>query len=171
MFNETFFHAEQAVFRASTGGAYNLIGAYGVMTKGTVFNTKGAMPIPTGKSGTIYSTGKGVRGNSTLFLSQMKPGDYIYAKDVVRRIDYIVSDTLLFLTQEFPTDIASGAPVIPLICEQQFYKSIYAKNTHASTSAVLQEAPMAPGQTFLNGGAPVSFDASGGGTIEFQLHK
>lgn len=169
MFNETIFHAEVATFRASTGGAYNLIGAYGVMVSGTVFPAKGSIPIPTGKSGTIISTGKGVRGTGTLFTSQMKPGDYIYSKDVVRRIDYIVSDTLLFLTQGFPTDISVA--VIPLICEQQFYKAIYCKNTHATTAGVLQEAPMAAGQTFLNGGSPVAYDTSGGGTLEFQLHK
>lgn len=169
MFNETLYHPEVATFRAATGGAYNLIGAYGVMAKGSNFPAKGAIPIPTGKSGTIVSTGKAVRGTSTLFTRQMKPGDYLYHKDVVRRIDYIVSDTLLFLTQAFPSDIAVGE--IPLYCESQMYKAVYAKNTNVLSVAVFQEAPLAMANTFLNGGSVISYDASSGGTLEFQLHK
>jgi hypothetical protein len=168
MFNETLYHPEVATFRAVTGGAYNLKGAYGVMVKGSAFPVKGAIPIPTGKSGTIISTGKKVRGTDTLFTREMKEGDHIYAKDVVRRIDYIVSDTLLVLTQEFPTDILTG--VIPLICEQQFYKAIVAKNVHTSDAAILQEAPIASGQVVLNGGAPLSYDATSG-QIDFTLNK
>lgn len=169
MFNETLYHPEVATFRAATGGAYNLIGAYGVMAKGTSFPNKGAIPIPTGKSGTIKSTGKAVRGTGTLFTREMRPGDYLYHKEVVRRIDYIESDTLLHLTQAFPSDISVSE--IPLYCESQMYKAVYAKNTHASTSAVFQEAPIAPSNTFLNGGAVISYDASAGGTLEFQFHK
>lgn len=160
---------ETATFRAQTGGAYNIIGAYGAMASGSAFPTKGAIPIPTGQSGTIISTGKWVRGTSTLFISQMHAGDYLYHKDVVRRIDYVETDTLLVLTQAFPTDIASGE--IPMLCQAQFYKAIYAKNTHGSTDAKLQEAPITPGNTFLNEGSPISFDASGGGELEFQVHK
>lgn len=169
MFNETIFHPEFATFRAATGGAYNLIGAYGVMTKGTNFPNKGAIPIPTGKSGTILTTGKAVRGTGTLFTKEMRPNDYLYHKDVVRRIDYIVSDTLMFMTQAFPSDITVAE--IPLYCESQMYKAIYAKNTNTSTVAVFQEAPLAMANTFLNGGAVISYDASSGGTLEFQLHK
>lgn len=159
---------EVATYRAQTGGRYNILGAYGNMVTGTAFPVKGAIPIPTGQSGTIVSTGKYVRGTSTRFLSQFIPGDYLYHKEVVRRIDYIESDTLLVLTQAFPTDIASGE--IPLRCPQQFYTAIYAKNTHASVDAILQEANMTPGNTFLNQGAPVSYDATGS-EIEFQVHK
>lgn len=168
MFNETLYHPEFATFRAATGGAYNLIGAYGIMAKGTSFPAKGAIPIPTGKSGTIISTGKGVRGTGTLFTKQMKPGDYLYHKEVVRRIDYIVSDTLMFMTQGFPSDITVGE--IPLLCDNQMYKAVYAKNTHASADAIFQEAPISPANTFLNGGAVISYDATGS-ELEFQLHK
>lgn len=169
MFNETPFHAEVATFRAQTGGAYNIQGAYGLMVRGSSFPTKGSIPIATGKSGTIISTGKKVRGDAnTRFLSEMREGDYLYHKDVVRRIAYVESDYMLTLTQEFPTDITVA--VIPLVCESQFYKAIYAKNTHASADAILQEAPITPGNTFLNGGAPISYDASSG-ELEFQVHK
>lgn len=170
MYNETLYHPEIATLRARTGGAYNIIGAYGLMVRGSSFPVKGAIPIPTGKTGTIFSTGKKVRGNGTLFTKEMKPGDFIYAKDVVRMIDYIESDVMLTLRQEFPTDIDSGSPVIPLICEQQMYKSIYAKNVHSADAAILQEAPFAAGAVELNGGAPLSYDATSG-TIEFSVKK
>lgn len=169
MFNETLYHPEFATFRAATGGAYNLIGAYGVIVKGSNFPAKGAIPIPTGKTGTIISTGIGVRGTGTKFNQEMKPGDYLYHKDVVRRIDYIVSDTLMFLTQAFPSDITVAE--IPRYCENQMYKAVYAKNVNASTIATFQEAPLSPSNTFLNGGSVISYDASGGGSLEFQLHK
>lgn len=169
MINEALYHPEVGIWRATTGGAYNFPGAYGTIYSGSAFPPKGAIPQPTGKNGTIISQGLKVRGTGTLFLSQMKPGDYIYAKDVVRRIDYIESDTLLTLVQAFPTDIATG--ISPLICEQQTYKMIYAKNVHTSTAAVLQEAPFSSGNTHVSGGAPLSYDASGGGTIEFEGHK
>lgn len=160
---------ETAVFRAQTGGRYNILGAYGLMVTGTSFPLKGAIPIPTGQSGTIVSTGKYVRGTNTRFLSQFIPGDFIYHKDVVRRIDYIETDSFMVLTQGFPTDIAVAE--IPLKCGQQFYAGIYAKNTHATTDAILQEANMTPGNTFLNQGAPISYDCTSGGELEFQVHK
>jgi hypothetical protein len=169
MINETLYHPEVALWRATTGGAYNFPGAYGTIYSGSAFPAKGAIPQPTNKNGTIISQGKKVRGTGTLFSSQMKPGDFIYAKDVVRQIDYIESDTLLTLKQGFPTDIATG--ISPLLCEQQTYKMIYAKNVHASTAAVLQEAPFSSGNTHISAGAPFSYDASGGGTIEIEAHK
>lgn len=172
MLNETFNHAEVATFRATTSGAYNIPGAYGVIQIGNSFPTTGAIPIPTIRNGTIISQGINVRGTGTLFTKQVKPGDYIYntAQKVVRMIDYIISDNLLILKQAFPSDISVGVSV--LICEQQTFKKIVVRNAHATTNAVLQEAPMAPGQTpFFNGGAPISYDASGGGTLEFTVHK
>lgn len=159
---------EGATFRATTGGAYNIIGAYGAMVKGTFFPMKGAIPIPTGKSGTIISAGRRVRGTGTKFTSEMHPGDYLYHKDVVRRIDFVESDTMLTLTQEFPSDITVDE--IPLLCPSQMYSSIYAKSTHGTIAAILQEAPIAAGNTFLNQGAPISYDASSG-QLQFQVHK
>lgn len=170
MINETPWHAEVGTWRATTGGAYNFPGAYGTIYSGSAFPNKGAIPQPVNKNGLIISQGKKVRGTGTLFTSQMKPGDHIYAKDVVRRIDYIESDTLLTLIEGFPTDIAT--PISPLLCEQQIYRKIAIKNVHASSNAILQEATIAPGTTpFVNGGAPLSYDASGGGTLEITVHK
>lgn len=170
MINETLFHPEVAVFRAQTGGAYNFPKAYGVVVNGTSFPTIGSIPQATPKNGTIISQGKNVRGIGTSFTTQMQIGQYIYAKNVVRRITLIISDTLLEINQAFPTDITSPA-VTPLICEPQTYKMVYVKNTHASTAAVVQEAPMASGAQMVEGGSPFSYDASGGGTLEIEAHK
>lgn len=170
MINETLYHPESSIWRATTGGAYNFPSAYGIIASGTVFPNKGAIPVPTNKNGTIISQGKKVRGTGTLFLTQqIKPGDFIYAKEVVRQVDYVESETLLTLKQAFPTDIATGVSV--LVCEQQTYKMVYAKNTHASSAGVLQESPMAAGNTHLSAGAPFSYDFSGGGTLEIEAHK
>lgn len=171
MINQTLQHAEIQVWRAVTGGVYNFPKAYGEVVSGLIFPTVGSIPQATPKNGTIISQGKNVRGFGTLFMSQMKPGDYIYAKNVVRRIKDIISDTLLVINQAFPTDITSPA-VTPMICEPQTYSMVYIKNTHASTSAILQEALIAAqaGQS-LSGGSPLSYDASSGGTLEIEVHK
>lgn len=169
MFNQSLWHPEIQTFRAVTGGAYNIPGPYGVIQKGTSFPAKGSIPVATGKSGTIISTGVNVRGTSTKFLSEMKQDDYLYHKDVVRRIKYIVSDTLLVLSEAFPSDITVAE--IPKVCESQYYVAIYIKNTNASTSAIVQEAPFGAGNADMNGGSPISYDASGGGTLEFTCHK
>lgn len=167
MFNETMTHAEVQVLRARTGGAYRIKGAYGAFVSGSSFPAKGSIPTATGKSGTILSTGALVRGTDTKFLNEIRPGDFIYAKDVVRRVISVESNTTLTLDDGFPTDIAVG--VIPLVCQSQLYKAIYAKNTHGSADAILQEAPIAAGNTFLCGGSPISYDATSG-RLEFQLH-
>jgi hypothetical protein len=170
MYNQSVFHPNIATYVAVAGGAYNIPGAYGVIVKGTTFPIKGAIPVPTGKSGTIISTGVNVRGTNTKFLSELKQDDYLYHKDVVRRIKHIISDTLLVLAEVFPTDIATGE--IPLVCESQYYVSITWKNTHATTSGIVQEAPCGPVDAPNgNGGAPISYDGSGGGTLEFVCQK
>lgn len=168
MLNSTITQTEVEVFRAQTGGAYRIKGAYGVIVRGSSFPAKGSIPVASGLSGTILSTGTHVRGTNTSFKSQITPGDFLYQKDVVRRVVEVYSDTLLEVEDAFPTDIA--APVIPMICRGGAYKVIYAKNVHASGAGILQEAPFASGNTFLGGGSPISFDASGG-TIEFTLHQ
>lgn len=169
MTDQTFWHANIGTFRATSGGAYNIPGAYGIINRGSAFPTKGAIPVPTGKSGTIISTGVNVRGTGTLFLSELKQDDYLYHKDVVRRIKYITSDTLLVLAEAFPSDITVGET--PLNCEAQYFVNIDWKNSHATTTAVLQEAPVGPGTFGRNAGAPISYDASGGGTLEFTVQK
>lgn len=167
MINETLFHAEEANFRAVTGGAYNIPNAYGEILKGSSFPTKGTIPEAVTHVGTIDSEGKAVRGTGTTFTSLMQ-GSYLYNGDVLRKIDYVVSDTLLFLTQEFPAN-ASGLAL--KVCERQFYKMVMAVNTSTDTAAVLQEAPIAAQDRQLTGGSPISYDASGGGELSFNVSR
>jgi len=167
MINETLFHAEQGTFRAVTGGAYNLPNSYGNIVYGATFPVIGTIPLAVTYEGTIKSTGKTVRGTGTQFTRFIE-GSYIYAGGVLRQIDYVNSDTMLTLKQAFFPDLTSDTAL--KICERQYFKKIYAKNTHASAAAVLQEAPLAPGMEMTNGGAPVSFDGTSS-QISFNLHQ
>jgi hypothetical protein len=174
MINETISHDEFAVFRATTGGAYNFPFAYGVIAKGTPFPVKGSIPVATQHYGNIKSTGKQVLGIGTKF-ELLNPGDYLYHKDVVRQIDYIIAPVagatyqLLYLTEAFPSDITIGET--PLVCHRQTFKKVQAFNTSASTAAILQEAPLKPAEDrLISGGAPISYDATAG-EISFTVHS
>ena len=168
MTSETMWHSEKQVFRAVTGGAYNIPGAYGIMTYGSVFPTRGTIPISTPKAGTIISQGKAVRGSGTSFLTDIQNEDFIHANNVVRKVDYVVSDTLLYLTEGFPSDLTSANGL--RICSPQIYKSIYAKSTDSSNNATLQESPFISGDVSFNMGAPLSYDA-GSGQISFEVSR
>lgn len=165
-FNETMWHAENNVFRAVTGGAYRLVGAYGNITEGSSFPRVGTIPISTPKAGTIISTGKMVRGTDTTFLADVKEGYSIHAKNVLRRVRHVISDTLLELEGGFPTDIASPGEGLR-ICRPQVYKSVYIKST-GSADPTLQEAPFRQNDTSFDGGAPISYDATSG-ELSFEL--
>jgi hypothetical protein len=167
MINETMFHDESAVFRAVTGSTYNIPNSYGSILSGSSFPVKGTIPVAVTRVGTFKTTGKAVRGTGTDF-TKMIPGSYLYNGTVLRRVDYILSDTLLFLIQAFPSDVSVDTAV--KVCDRQYYKMIYAKSTHETDAAILQEAPFRAGDTFLDGGAPVSYDATAG-EISFSLHQ
>lgn len=173
MINETIFHDEFAVFRAVTGGAYNFPFAYGVIAKGTPFPAKGSIPVATQHYGSIKSTGKKVLGIGTRF-ELLNAGDFLYHKEVVRQIDYIVAPVsgtdyqILFLTEAFPTDISVGET--PMVCKRQTFKMVYAESVSDSADATLQEAPFPFGTSrSLSGGAPISYDATSG-KIAFEVH-
>ncbi len=168
-FNQSKWHAEKQVFRAVTGGAYRIPGAYGIIAYGSVFPTRGTIPISTPKAGTIISQGNKVRGTNTRFKSDVQEEDFIHAKNVVRKVRYVISDTLLELEGGFPTDI-TGAGEGLRICRPQDYNSIYAKSTSTSADAILQEAPFRQGDTQFGGGAPVSYDATTG-EISFEVSQ
>lgn len=167
MFNERTWHPESNVFRAVTGGAYRLVGAYGRIIYGSVFPTRGTIPPSTPKAGTIISQGASVRGTNTSFLTDVKEGYFIHAKNVVRRVRHVISDTLLELDGGFPTDIASPGEGL-WICRPQVYSSVYAKSTGSADATALREAPFRQNDTFLDGGSPISYDATAG-EISFEL--
>lgn len=158
----------EGTFRAVTGGAYNFPSSYyGIPASGTAFPTKGTIPVAQPRQGTFISQGVKVRGTNTKFLSDIYAGDFIYAKDVLRKVKYVESDTLLTLEQPFPTDVA--AAIAPLITRGS-YLSTTVRNTHATTAAVVSEAPMIAGSVIIPE-APISYDASAGGTLDFTVSK
>jgi hypothetical protein len=167
MFNQNVWHAEKAVFRAVTGGAYRLPGPYGTIIYGSIFPTSGTIPLSSPKAGTIISQGNMVRGTSTTFKTDVQEEDYIHANGVVRKVRHVISDTLLELEGGFPTDITSAHGL--RVCRPQVYNSIYAKST-GSADATIQEAPFEQNDTFVQGGAPISFNA-GSGQIDFTLSQ
>lgn len=167
MVNETLFHNESGVFRAVTGGTYNLPNSYGEIMSGTSFAKKGTIPVCVTSLGTMKSGGKTVRGTGTQF-TRLLVGSYLYDGSVLRQIDYIVSDTMLVLKQAFPTDLSVATPV--KFCERQFYKMIIATSTDTANSAILNEAPFRPNDKVFDGGAPYSYDATTG-EISFQVSQ
>lgn len=177
MYNETKWYDERATYRAITNGAYNfpmgvagLVKGDGGVGSGSDFPIKGTIPVAMVRTGTISSNGVEVRGSDDADFSQIKPDDYLYDGNVVRRIKSVCDDPgnkLIELWQAFPSNV-NGIAIQH--CERQFFKAIYAHSTHDSDSAILQEAPFRPGSTFLNGGAPISYDATSG-EISFTCHK
>lgn len=168
MINETLFHNESGTFRAVTGGAYNIPNSYGDIMAGASFPVKGTIPISVPQLGTFVSGGKAVRGTGTQFTKFIIQGDYLYDGNILRQIDYVQSDVLLFLKEAFPTDVSSATAV--KTCARQFFKMIIAKSTHATVNAILQEAPFVIGDHVANGGAPYSYDATSG-QISFQMSQ
>lgn len=148
-----------------------------------VIPNKGCFPIPVLGTGTISTTntdaadpGLIVTGVGTLFMTgtaAIKPqvGDYIASDSAgatIRRIMEIRSDTQIKIEAKFVTQLAAASFYI---VKKSFYKMIYAKST-GTADAILQEQGFAQGNTFLNGGSPVQYDAStANAAIEFQLDE
>lgn len=168
MFNQNEWHAEKSTFRAITGSAYRLPGPYGTIIYGAVFPAKGTIPLSSPKAGTIISQGAMVRGTGTTFKTDVQEEDYIHANNVVRKVKYVISDTLLELEGGFPTDITSAHGL--RVCRPQVYNAIYAKSTGSADATAIREAPFRQNDTFLNGGAPISYDATAG-EISFTLSQ
>jgi len=139
------------------------------------FPIKGCIPLPvtdsTRNPGTITTnagTPTVVVGTGTTFLSYYTPGDFIAdGNGVCRKITQVNSDTLLTVEAAWPSPLSNATPnrVKPL------YSSIEAHNTSASVAAVLLEQTFPAGDTFVNSGAPVSYDVSTASSqISFTLH-
>lgn len=171
-FNQFRNHDQRNIFRAVTGSAYNIRGAYGIIVYGSAFPRKGTIPLSTPAPGTIISQGRMVRGTNTTFLTgnSLREGYYLHAKDVVRKIRHIISDTLLELEAGFPTDIASPGEGVRF-CKPQSFNSVYAKST-GTADPTLQEAPFRQNDTTFEGGAPISYDASNStAEISFEVSE
>lgn len=177
--NETKWYDEKATYRAVTGAGFNFPLPDGTILygggsgSGEQFPNVGTIPIAkdynTSELGNLTFTSKGVNVRvSGEAPPQIKPDDYIYDGNLhIRRIKSVMG-TLIELWEAFPSDIGAATPL--KICERQFFKSIRAKNTHASGAASLQNAPFKAGDEFENGGAPVVYSA-GSGEISFTCSK
>lgn len=133
------------------------------------FAETGSIPKPVVKTGTIETDNAGatagvkVLGDGTLFTSELEEGGFLADADgVVRRIKFILSDTMLELNAKFPTSLsAEDVNYIP----KNKYKKIFAQST-GTVAATLQEQDFALNATFetpLDGGQgaqPISYDVS-----------
>lgn len=169
MINEALWHDERATFRAVTGVMSTFPNAQGSIER-FVLPTIGTIPLARTFTGTIESDGRMVRGTGTFFIRDgIKKDDYLY-DDVgaVRRITNIISEDLLEIEYEFPTDV-DGINV--LVCERQTFKMITWQNTSEGIG-IVQEVLLAVGERGLNGGAPIAYDAgSSSAQISFTVSQ
>jgi hypothetical protein len=156
-----------ATYRAVTGGPYNFPSSYyGIPASGTAFPVKGTIPVAQPKDGTFISQGVKVRGIGTRFLNDVYTGDFIYAKDVIRRVKYVETNEMLTLDQPFPTDVTVA--IQPFITRGSYMASTV-KNTHASADSIVNEAPLNFGSQ-ISPLAPISYDATGS-ELEITVSK
>lgn len=175
MENSTLFHNEIETYRLVVSGA----GPVAHPTLGSIA-TKGVLPLPRLLTGTIStfaadaSVGKMVLGVGTSFLdggidklAQIEEGDFIWApaQYVARRVEKVLSPTSLKLYAKFPSNLVGVA----LYKIPRTFHKIYAKSS-GTAAAILLEQAFAVGDTFLNSGAPVTYDAQAASAeISFEL--
>jgi len=104
----------------------------------------------------------------TKFYGMVEPGDYIAVNadgQMLRRIVQVKDDTNLVIEAPFPSSLNGNFYIV----KKNRYKMIYAKSV-GSGNAILQEQTFVAGETFLNGGAPVTYDVTGtNAAISFQI--
>lgn len=127
---------------------------------------RGSWPLPITKTGTITTdnsggapalAGKLVKGVGTLFLSELNEGDFLSDNaGAIRRIKFIMSDTMLELDAKFSTSLSASAVYY---VKKNYYSAIMAESTGTAT-AVLQEQDFDQYSKYVGGGAPISWDVS-----------
>lgn len=164
MENATLFHSEIETYRLVVGPAGDTVHP----TLGTIPN-KGVLPLATQLTGTISSLtadpsgGKLVIGVGTTFLGSpdkkgiVEEGDFIYdpAQFVARRVNQVLSDSRLVLFAKFPSQLVA----VNLWIVKRTFRKVYAKSTGTGIPKLLEQN-FAVGDTFLNSGAPITYDAS-----------
>jgi hypothetical protein len=70
---------------------------------------KETIPVSANKTGTIETVGKAVKGDGTLFMTEMQAGSWLIdlAQDEMRKVVRVESDTLAFLDNAFTADLAA----------------------------------------------------------------
>lgn len=182
MFNTGALNAEKETIRIFMNGAitHPILGA---------LPSQGSLPVPQQGTGSVSTlnndltngtlvTGVGTKftndtqtGSKTKFTGEVCEGDYLAinsAGQMIRRIVQVKSDTQLVIESAFPSSLA-GTNNFYIIKKNQ-YRMIYAKAV-GSANAILQEQTFVAGETFLNGGAPITYDVSAGASsaISFQI--
>lgn len=129
---------------------------------------KGCFPLPTTLTGTVTSDNAGssagllVVGVGTLFITggptyKVEPNDFLAdSNGVLRRVKFVMSDTMLQLEAKFPSSL-SGAALKRV--KKNYYRNIMAKST-GTVAATLNEQTFEPNASFVNDGAPISYDVS-----------
>ena len=166
MINQNLVNNEVKVERLTTGTTHPYLGA---------IPTKGTIPLPETLTGTIVTDNTGasdgliVLGTSTIFLTEVYPGDFIYDNDAaVRKVKAVISDTMLELEQAFPASLAGIALKVP---KRMYYKAITARSS-GTADAELQESKFVIGSSVVTGGTPMAYDASAANSeIEFTCSK
>ena len=163
MINATLFHDTLNTLRVYAGqNAHPYFGNVPV---------KGCMPPPKYGNGTIKADVYAIRGTNTTFQDgRIKINDFLWdGNAAVRRVVDIQSNNLLFIDKPFP-GVVNGLSVYHAPRGQ--YRMIYAKSTGATVAAILQESTFSAGESMVNGGTPMGYDASAAGSsIEFQLEE
>lgn len=162
MINATLFHDTLNTLRVYTGqNAHPYFGNV---------RNKGVMPPAKYGNGTIKADVYAIRGTGTSFKDgRIKNNDFLWdGQAAVRRVIDIQSDDLLFIDKPFPGAVSAlSVYYIP----RGSYRMIYAKSI-GTVAAILQESQFGVGNTLLNGGSPLGYDASAAGAqIEFQIEE
>lgn len=162
MFTDRVFPQEGHIWRAVTGGLYNIRGIYG-----TLLPVKGTIPLNQTLTGTISVTGKTVRGTGTTFLDgKIAVGDYLYASEVVRKVQVIHSNDMITLDYEFPVGV-TGQP-LRVVKVNAYRGMITARSTGSADVTKFQEAPFRMNDVAVFS-APISYDATAG-EISFTVN-
>lgn len=134
------------------------------------FPIMGCFPLPRRLTGTIAAdlNGVKVRGTSTVFLTELTPGDFIYFNGQLRKIRFIFSDTMLELEYAFEQVFTAAILESPIT---KHYKIITTKSTGTAV-AILNEQEMAVGESVVSGGTPLSYNVTTAGAgIEFTASR
>jgi hypothetical protein len=129
--------------------------------------TAGVFPASSTKTGTITSTGTDVRGTGTLFLTEVRKGDYIWCQNQIRKVTVIYNNTRLTVNAAFAPDVAAQAlktvrqvPNIKLSISN--VDSVTAYLGTLTADAQILEPGQSVNYTSDNGMGPIAYNPNGG---------
>lgn len=111
-----------------------------------ITTTKTTVPAYLTKTGTIVTSGKNVVGTGTLFVSEVRPGDWIADInnfDELRKVKSITDNTHLTIDSPFAGDILAANPLRTI---KSRAKLVSLSNTGGS-DATVDGTPLIPGET------------------------